>query len=264
MYLRLLKSYFCICIVLSRCVSFEPEIPVLEVEPAPNSINLVGESSNQTGNIGPNGISDIKVPDYPSKPPQFTDKGMNSPWGQVNAPIQNKPGDRSVESYIAIIEQFDVANSYPDRYKSGGSGLSDTRCNIYAGDVMRALGIPLPTKGDLGKGHGTSKNTDPMTANASDLYKWLNLEKDGWQKIDINNPNDLIHFREHLAQGKPALASDEGHIAVLRPDNLPNQLTKKNLGEIHIAQAGKFNTNDIMLSKAGYLNSFNPEFFIND
>lgn len=195
--------------------------------------------------------------------PRITDPSMNSPWRQVNVPIKNSPGQRSPNSYRNVIEQFDVQDSYPGRYRPSDQ-YPDTRCNIFAGDVMRAMGVPLPTKGDLGVGHGNAQHTDPMTANATDLNSWLNTEQDGWRRIDSSNPDDLRVLQEHLEAGKPALASDPGHVAVLRPDHLPDNLSRDNLGSLHIAQAGAYNYNDIALQETGFGNVFNPAFFIHD
>lgn len=196
------------------------------------------------------------------------DKAMNSPWKQVtNFSVTNGTDARSPEAYASVIDQFDVENSYPNRYKAGTSGLSDTRCNIFAGDVMRAMGVPLPTKGDLGVGAGKYKNSDPMTANANMLNAWLNNADNGWRKIDTSNPADLAILREHLAAGKPALASmtaaKHGHIGVLRPDGLPETLTAENYKDLHIAQAGRNRYNDTTLG-TGFGSSSSPELFIHD
>jgi len=211
---------------------------------------------------------DIEFEIIPPGPrPQIT-HGMQGMYTQIDAPIKNSPENRNPSSYLAVIDQFDVENSYPVRYRpdpnSPNSGDADTRCNIFAGDVMRAMGVPLPTKGELGVGHGPSLNTDPMTANAEHLYNWLSSGNNGWRRIDVNNPADLELLRNHLRAGKPALASDPGHIAVLRPDQLPDQLSIPNLGDIRIAQAGAYNYNDVALRDAAYGTKFQPDFFIHD
>lgn len=196
-------------------------------------------------------------------PPRVHDAAMNAPWTQVAPPITNSPGQRSAETYRDVIDQFDVQHSYPGRYRPGDH-TDDTRCNIFAGDVMRAMGTPLPTKGDLGVGHGESVHSDPMTANAKDTYNWLTSETAGWRRVDVNSAEDLEVLREHLKAGKPAIASDPGHIAVLRPDHVPGPLTKDSLGNLRIAQAGKYNHNDIELREAGYESRFTPAFFIHE
>ncbi len=185
------------------------------------------------------------------------DPRMKSMWRQVDAPIKSAPGHRDPDLYRAVIDQFDVEHSHPGRYRPSRTH-PDTRCNIFAGDVMRAMGAPLPTKGEL------YHKRDPMTANARDVYRALMNGWGGWRRIDINNPDDLKRLLEHIKAGKPALAADSGHVAVIRPDHLPEYLTKDNLGDLHIAQAGSHNANDIQLKKAGYGTKFKPDFFIHE
>jgi hypothetical protein len=182
------------------------------------------------------------------------DPNMAHMWRQIEAPIQSAPGQRSPELYRAVIDQFDVEHSHPGRYRPSQQ-YPDTRCNIFAGDVMRAMGAPLPTKGEL---HGRN---DPMTANARDIYDALRNGWGGWRRIDVRDPDGLQRLLEHLRQGKPAVASDPGHIAVLRPDQ-PAQI--RSPADLRIAQAGARNANDISLGEAGYGRVFKPEFFIHE
>lgn len=181
-------------------------------------------------------------------PPKILDPIMGSAWREFTAaPIQNKSDDRSADAYLAVLLQFNVATGYQCRYTpSSCGGPADTRCNIYASDVMNAMGAPLPTKGDLGKGQGNSKNTDPMPANAKDTYAWLETQQDGWRKLDPNNPSDWATLIAHVAAGKPALASHPDHVAVIRPDQ-PGNLATGNAGGLHVAQAGAINSNDILI-----------------
>lgn len=180
------------------------------------------------------------------------DINMTNPWKQIDAPIKNGPGQRSFQSYANVIDQFDVtALLHAGRYQSGGVGVADTRCNIFAGDVMRAMGVALPTKGNLGKGQGSagSQYTDPMTANAEQLNDYLNkrlkwvtsaddagVESD-WVEIFPSTPEDLQRLIQHVYSGKPALVSDSGHIAVVRPE----QKDITNWQDLIIAQAGAAN-----------------------
>ncbi len=185
------------------------------------------------------------------------DAGMQSPWRQVDAPIKSQEGQRSADLYRAVIEQFDVEHSHPGRYRPTET-VPDTRCNIYAGDVMRAMGAPLPTKGEL-----YSKN-DPMTANATDIHRALEQGWGGWRRLDLSNEQDRQLLVDHLRAGKPAVASDPGHIAVLRPDHLPTRLDENGIGDLRIAQAGARNASDISLKEAGYGSVFNPSIYIHE
>ena len=191
---------------------------------------------------------------------------MTNPWKQVNAPIQNGPGQRQSLMYYSVIEQFEVTwTEFSGRYRPGG-GVPDTRCNIYAGDVIRAMNTPLPTKGELGVGASGSQWTDPMTANARNLNEFLNGHRassnsanNGWRPIDPTTAQGLQQLISHLRDGKPALASNTGHIAVLRPSQ--DGVTRWQ--DLRIAQAGARNfLNDRL--EVGFGVGSRPQFFIRD
>jgi hypothetical protein len=197
----------------------------------------------------------------PNNPPPKID--LPSVWREfTNAPIQNQAGNRSVDAYLAVLKQFGVDNS-PCRYTPSAAcgGPTDTRCNIYASDVMNAMGAHLPTKGELGVGHGTSKTTDPMPANARDTHAWLNQQKDGWRKLDPNNPNDWATLQAHVAAGKPALASRSDHIAVIRPDQ-PGGLATGNTDSLKIAQSGAINSSNTTIGTA--FTGATPDIYIHE
>jgi len=181
------------------------------------------------------------------------DPSMTNMWRQVDAPIQSTSSSRHPDLYKAVIEQFDVEHSHLGRYRPSEQ-YPDTRCNIFAGDVMRAMAAPLPTKGEL------YNKVDPMTANARDIHAALRRGWGEWRQIDINNPNDRKLLLEHLRQGKPAVAADPGHIAVLRPD----QPSIDHPADLRVAQAGASNANNLSLGEAGYGSVFQPDFFIHD
>jgi hypothetical protein len=177
---------------------------------------------------------------------------MASIWRQIQAPIINTPNNRTADNYRLVIEQFESGYYSHARYQWDSYG---TKCNVFAGDVMRAMQAPLPTKRDLGTSSGTE------TAGAVLLNQWLNGTKtwsssyatgpeNGWIKIDVNSQADLNLLMAHVRAGKPALAStaSPNHIAVIRPDQDVSQLTKDNLGSLVIAQAGAKNFNRGRLS----------------
>jgi hypothetical protein len=201
-----------------------------------------------------------------------TMSAMQSPWKQVNAPLQNAPGERNAKDYAHVIDQFEVDSpDFAGRYVAGGSDLADTRCNIFAGDVMRAMGVPLPTKGNLGKGQGSDNAayTDPMTAQAVLLNDYLNRRinwvtsandpgiASDWTEVDPKTADGLQQLIDHVNAGKPALVSDAGHIAVIRP----NQSNIVSWEDLIIAQAGASN----FLSGALEGHFFGiPQFFIHE
>lgn len=185
------------------------------------------------------------------------DPNMTNMWKQVDAPLKNTADQRSVEDYRAVIDQFDVENSHGGRYRPDAQ-YPVPRCNVFTGDVLRAMDAPLPTKGEF------YNRDDPMTVNAADAHTALDEERGGWHHVDLNNPADLQTLHDYLKAGKPAVASDAGHIAVIRPDNLPEHLEVNNLKDLHIAQAGGYNYNDIALGDAGYGQAFKPDFYIHE
>jgi hypothetical protein len=152
---------------------------------------------------------------------------------------------------------------------AGGANSSEPRDGIFAGDVMRAMGVPLPTKGNLGKGKTGATYTDPETAPEWLLNDYLNkrirwvtsatdkgIESD-WVLVDATKPEGLRRLVDHLNAGKPALASDANHIAVVRP----NQMNPQSWKDLLIAQAGLENTLKDTLG-INFLGT--PQFFIHE
>lgn len=231
---------------------------------APDNGNDSGSGDDGSSGSDP---GDNKVPpdseyDPNAPPPKFD---FPSPWKQfTNAPLQNEQGSRHPDDYLAVILQFGVDQGhcrYNPPCDGGNNNLTDTRCNIFASDVMNAMGAHLPTKGELGVGHGTSKTTDPMPANARDTHNWLEGQHDGWRKLDPNNPNDWAILEAHLAAGKPAVASRSDHIAVIRPDQ-SGGLATGDTGGLHIAQSGATNSNSTTIGRT--FTGTMPDIYIHD
>jgi|GEM_PF-1188050 len=183
-------------------------------------------------------------------------EGLDSIYGKpgqflLKAPITSTADMRRPELYAAAINQFGVEGN--PRYTRDGSY---TYCNTFAGDVARAMGVPLPTKAEwLGiKG-------DPATVAAADLHRWFTTRSStqGWREVDPSTPDGLRLLQEHVNIGRPAMAVAPGHIAVVRPN--PQAET---MADLHVAQAGKYNLNDVRLGDAGLGASFNPRFFVHD
>jgi hypothetical protein len=163
--------------------------------------------------------------DLPSLWVEFTD-----------APCQNQVDKRSSEAYLTTIRQFDLDDC---RYTRGCKN-PDTRCNIYASDVMNAMGAHLPTKGELGVGVTGEKYTDRMPAQARHIKSWLETGAEGWQEVDAQNPGDWNMLMQHLASGKPGIVISPDHIAVLRPDQ--GGVKEGHVSDLLIAQAGAYNS----------------------
>ncbi|MCO6454415.1 MAG: hypothetical protein J5I93_03785 [Pirellulaceae bacterium] len=189
-----------------------------------------------------------------------------SGWYHLNVslfkrlPITSAVGMRNPELYRRVIEQFDVQFSHAKRYRPDSQTTVDTRCNIFAGDVMRAMNVPLPTK---------SGGINDLTKNAKDLNSWFKSSAGasaGWREIVIDSDAKMAQLVNHLKAGKPAVASRSDHIAVLRPDQ-DTAPTKANLPNLLIAQAGAANYNRARISDVSGWRQNNyqgVQFFVHD
>lgn len=182
-------------------------------------------------------------------------EGLDSTYGKpgqfpVKPAITSTPQARSPELYAAVINQFGVEGN--PRYAQDAY----TYCNTFAGDVARAMGVPLPTKAEL-----LGIKGDPATVGAADLHRWFTTQaaSHGWREVDADTPEGLRLLQEHVNAGRPAVAVDPGHIAVVRPEQ--NATT---LADLRVAQAGAQNANDIRLGDVGLHRTFRPRFFIHD
>lgn len=127
------------------------------------------------------------------------------PWFPANAPLVNKPDARSRSSYEAVIDQFPV-ETHARWLPKGGA----TYCNIFAGDVTRALGceIPriieskeLPINGVIAwlREHGQSIGWKTATY------------PDAWQRANMGLPT----------VGTWLNPNGHGHIVMVRPSDSP-------------------------------------------
>lgn len=183
-----------------------------------------------------------------SEPAIYMDTTLGKP-GQfpLASTLTSSPSMRNKNLYESIIGLFAVGDNPQNRYAKD----SYTYCNTFAGDVMRAMGVPLPIK----------SSSDPATKGAYDLYLWL-LAGNNWTRIYPNSSSqDLNTLINHVNAGKPALAaygtsSINAHIAVIRPQSLPS-----NWRDLRMAQAGATNSNNIALKDVWGTTTV-PAFFI--
>mgnify|MGYP001322700553 CR=1 FL=1 len=153
---------------------------------------------------------------------------------EVNAPYQNRPGERSRSAYDNAINQFAVANNprYVPR-DSDGDGWQDTFCNIFVSDVTRAMGTPIPHRIDA-NGNPSLTSPDELDANRTNWWLHAHGARHGWRQVSAEEAQALAN------QGFPAVASWRnpngiGHIGMVRPGELENGPA--------LAQAGAWNTN---------------------
>ncbi|MBN2360300.1 MAG: hypothetical protein JXR83_12680, partial [Deltaproteobacteria bacterium] len=153
-------------------------------------------------------------------------------WIPLDAPLQNREGDRSASNYAQVINQFAVGNNPRYTPREG-----NTYCNIFAWDVTRAMGAEIP--------HWVKNDGSPAAVGEAGAYeldangvnRWLNNhgEANGWRQVSAEEAQRLAN------EGHPCVASwyhsgGIGHISVVRPGELTNKGPA-------IAQAGSTCTN---------------------
>jgi hypothetical protein len=139
-------------------------------------------------------------------------------WKPLQARVTSSPGARSAKLLDDVIGQFNVADN--PRYRSEKGA---TWCNIFACDVMAAMGVVLP--------HWVTRNGQPVafgpkgvpddaletTANA--LAIWLDMHGVSWGWVRMSP----VALQVHTNGGHPGVvvwnagAGKHGHIAVARP-----------------------------------------------
>ena len=218
-----------------------------------NALNSEAESINSKINTA-NEIISNRLAVYDGK---NAAKGTTKGWSaQVEAPLQNDSAHRDSKYYDAVIDQFAVESN--DRYKKDANG--NTFCNIFAGDVARAMGVPFPKKNEY-----SSQNSEATIGfydypSKSDLWGYFSggdAGKDGWSALgsgsDLSNL-DLSTLESHVNSGKMAVAITyypsknndgtwDGHISVIRPDQ-----TITSYESIALASAGWTNSNNTTIS----------------
>ncbi len=172
-----------------------------------------------------------------SSPARGTEK---KPWVDINAPLQNSPGNRDPDSYSDVLDQFAVESN--SRYTKNQQGKDETYCNIFVWDATKAMGAEIPhwvdSKGNpVPQGQGSE-----LSANGT--IGWLETHgvEQGWKVLTAEEAQAMAN------QGKPVVASWEnptgiGHVAMVRPGEYSSATGP------HLAQAGANNYNHTTVSE---------------
>lgn len=173
----------------------------------------------------------------PPPPPETWDGTRPAPgttetraWLSVNAPEKGSPNARSRATYDNVINQFAVGTNPRYTPRNG-----DTFCNIFASDVTKAMGAPIP--------HWVNGAGDPVPdfqgheLDANNTNAWLHQHggRHGWRQVSAAEAQRLAN------EGHPAVATWRnpggiGHIGVIRPG-------EQNGNGPALAQAGAENFN---------------------
>ena len=161
-----------------------------------------------------------------------------------NRALPNKPyytsrvNYRGQDAYNIVIDQFRVTSN--PRYKRTSNA---TWCNIFAWDVMSAMGATLPHwVREKGVPSDNNRTSGAWEMNANATYNWLKSygSRYGWSKVSAYDA------QQRANKGYPTVAvwkngSGSGHIAVIRPES--GSYTYSAAKGPVIAQAGGSNYN---------------------
>lgn len=141
----------------------------------------------------------------------------------INAPTTNNAGNRSVNAYNSVIDQFDVERNPRYAQRNG-----NTYCNIFVSDVTRAMGAEIP--------HWW--NGREMDANATCDWLKNNGGQYGWKPVTAQEAQAIAN------EGKPVVATWKnqggiGHVGIVRPGEIKNgpalaQAGSKNVNKAHV------------------------------
>ncbi|MBX7101614.1 MAG: peptidoglycan-binding protein [Myxococcaceae bacterium] len=174
----------------------------------------------------------------PTEPPPPTfDGSLPAPgvtgtdaWLPTTPSVTGDPSQRAPATYDNVINQFAVETNPRYTPRDG-----NTYCNIFASDVMGAMGVALPHWVDGSGAPAAPYQGHELDANAT--AEWLDSTggQYGWREVSAEEAQQLAN------QGFPAVATWNnpggiGHIGVVRPGDDTNGPA--------LAQAGAQNLND--------------------
>ncbi len=200
-------------------------------------LKIPNGSTSTVPNTTPPKIETPKKDDKPAAPQTGKLVIPKDAWVPITPGITSKAGQRDPDLYNKVIDQFDVANH--DRYKKR-NGF--TYCNIFAWDVMKAMGVELPQRVDA-KTKAPREFPDvkgTVELNANGMADWLEDKgaEYGWVEVSAEEAQAAAN------RGEPTVAvwnnpGGIGHFQVVRPTQ-GNDKYNSNTG-VYVAQAGGSN-----------------------
>jgi WXG100 family type VII secretion target len=162
-------------------------------------------------------------PSAPAKPPAF----------------DLSDSEHTPQQMTALIDSFDVqGNPRYAKFRDGNPNTYDTYCNLFAADVAKKLGAPLPlyiadANGTPTKWLGATNMKEWLDGRLSVPGNYTQGPQNGWVKVSTA---DAVAASNN---GYLTIAAGYGHMAVIKPGSSP-EATK---GDVLIAQAGENNFN---------------------
>lgn len=146
---------------------------------------------------------------------------------------------RTPQQMTAIIDSFNVqGNPRYAKFRDGNPATYDTYCNLFAADVAKKLGAPLPlyiadANGTPTKWLGATNMKEWLDGRLSVPGNYTQGPQNGWVKVSTA---DAVAASN---SGYLTIAAGYGHMAVVKPGSNPNA----SQGDVLIAQAGENNFN---------------------
>lgn len=191
----------------------------------------------------------VSVDELMAANPQITNRDLIYPGqelvipGQGGAPAPTPPSPqpppivgtsgRSPQELSSKIDSFNVEHNGKYLPQNG-----ITQCNLYAADVVKSLGAPLPlyVPDSAGKAQtwlGATYMKDWLDGRLNVAGQYTQGTEQGWSKVDHSTAAQAAN------KGYVVVAAGHGHIAVVRPGT-PEGAGK---GDVLISQAGARNFN---------------------
>lgn len=138
--------------------------------------------------------------------------------------LTNGEGDRSPEAYYNVAKQFNVSRMSRYRPKVWG-GSTVTFCNIYARDVMSAMGLSGPYAGSSGGCGVWFHNLYTGTQSGG--------QPDGWRRL-----SSAAEAQQYADQGWPTIALWTEHVQVVMPSPSALGAGTSDPTKIYISETG--------------------------
>jgi WXG100 family type VII secretion target len=167
--------------------------------------------------------------------------GSGNGNGNGNSGAGSNPGNtssgRTGQQLNQLLDSYKVeSNPRYEKFRDGNPATNDTYCNLFAADVAKRLGAPLPLYVTDGNGNITK------WLGATDMKRWLDGTlnapgqytqgpQNGWTKVSAA---DAVNAANN---GGLVVTAGHGHMAVVRSGGNP----AAGAGNVPIAQAGANN-----------------------
>jgi len=173
-------------------------------------------------------------------------------------PIGFPPSGRSGDQLNGILNSFNVeSNQRYEKFRDGNPNTYDTYCNLFAHDVAKKLGAPLPLyvtdgNGNITKWLGATNMTEWLNGNLNVPGQYSQGPANGWRELSHSEAVNAANG------GHLVVAAGHGHMAVVRSGGNPGA----GLNQVPIAQAGERNFSSGVIQNGWGQYASSVQFFV--